>query len=98
MIIMCVLRVSGRNDANSQDAETGKRLHSTLEAFNWCTIFTVHQWVHPSRGHGGWKVLPREGDWNSGTVAGDRSRLHGLRLRTEDRTRLETETDSGLQD
>ena len=39
-------------------------------------------WVHPSRGHGGWSVLPWEDGWSSGTVAGDGSRLH--RLRTED--------------
>ena len=62
-------------------------------------------WVQPSREHEGWRVLPQEGGWSSGTVAGDRSRLrrlktdsglHALTLSGAETTRHDTGGDAKL--
>ena len=53
-IPVTVLRSLGRKDANSQHTDTGMWLHSTLEEFIWCTIFTV---IKPGLGP------PLQGAW-----------------------------------
>ena len=72
--IMCMGH--GTKDAKGQRIETGV-LSSPHRRHLLVQIFTVriNRLSTPQRAWG-WSVLPREGGWSSGTVAGDGYRLH----------------------